>query len=110
MPISCMSRRSIWATGTPTQIVCGAPNVAAGEKVIVATINSTLYPTGEQNGFKIKKSKIRGVESLGMLCAEDEIGVGTAHDGIIVLPQDVPAVRLPATISNWKTTTCSRSA
>lgn len=96
--------------GTPTQIVCGAPNVAAGEKVIVATINSTLYPTGEQNGFKIKKSKIRGVESLGMLCAEDEIGVGTAHDGIIVLPQDVPAVRLPATISNWKTTTCSRSA
>lgn len=69
--------------GTPTQIVCGAPNVAAGEKVIVATINSTLYPTGEQNGFKIKKSKIRGVESLGMLCAEDEIGVGTAHDGII---------------------------
>ena len=77
--------------GTPTQIVCGAPNVAAGEKVIVATINSTLYPTGEQNGFKIKKSKIRGVESLGMLCAEDEIGVGTAHDGIIVLPQDVPA-------------------
>ena len=77
--------------GAPTQIVCGAPNVAAGEKVIVATINSTLYPTGEQNGFKIKKSKIRGVESLGMLCAEDEIGVGTAHDGIIVLPQDVPA-------------------
>ena len=77
--------------GAPIQIVCGAPNVAAGEKVIVATVNSTLYPTGEQNGFKIKKSKIRGVESLGMLCAEDEIGVGTTHDGIIVLPQDVPA-------------------
>ena len=96
--------------GTPTQIVCGAPNVAAGEKVIVATINSTLYPTGEQNGFKIKKSKIRGVESLGMLCAEDEIGVGTAHDGIIVLPQDVPAGTPARDYFQLRTTTCSRSA
>lgn len=77
--------------GTPTQIVCGAPNVAAGQKVIVATIGTTLYPTGEQDGFKIKKSKIRGVESLGMICAEDEIGVGTSHEGIIVLPADVKA-------------------
>ena len=77
--------------GVPTQIVCGAPNVAAGEKVVVATINSTLYPTGAENGFKIKKSKIRGVESFGMLCAEDEIGVGTDHQGIIVLPNDVKA-------------------
>ena len=76
---------------TPTQIVCGAPNVAQGQKVIVATIGATLYPTGEENGFKIKNSKIRGVESFGMLCAEDEIGVGTAHDGIIVLPSDVKA-------------------
>lgn len=76
--------------GAPTQIVCGAPNVAAGQKVVVATINTMLYPTGEAEGFKIKKSKIRGVESLGMLCAEDEIGIGTSHDGIIVLPNDVP--------------------
>lgn len=77
--------------GASTQIVCGAPNVAAGQKVVVATINTMLYPTGEAEGFKIKKSKIRGVESLGMLCAEDEIGIGTSHDGIIVLPNDVPA-------------------
>lgn len=77
--------------GQPTQIVCGAPNVAAGQKVVVATINAMLYPTGEENGFKIKKSKIRGVESFGMLCAEDEIGVGTSHEGIIVLPADVKA-------------------
>ena len=69
----------------PLQVVCGAPNVAAGQKVILAQIGTTLYPTGEEEGFKIKKSKIRGVESFGMLCAEDEIGVGTAHDGIIVL-------------------------
>ena len=77
--------------GVPVQIVCGAPNVAAGQKVVVATIGTTLYPAGEENGFKIKKSKIRGVESFGMLCAEDEIGVGTAHDGIIVLPAEAKA-------------------
>lgn len=76
--------------GDPLQIVCGAPNVAAGEKVVVATINTMLYPTGEAGGFKIKKSKIRGIESFGMLCAEDEIGIGTDHAGIIVLPEDVP--------------------
>ncbi len=70
----------------PVQIVCGAPNVAAGQTVVVATVGTTLYgPDGES--FKIKKSKIRGVESLGMICAEDEIGVGTSHDGIIVLPE-----------------------
>ena len=69
----------------PLQVVCGAPNVAAGQKVILAQIGTVLYPTGEEEGFKIKKSKLRGVESFGMLCAEDEIGVGTAHDGIIVL-------------------------
>ncbi|MEG0814417.1 MAG: phenylalanine--tRNA ligase subunit beta [Mucinivorans sp.] len=69
------------------QIVCGAPNVAAGQKVIVATVGTKLYPTGEADGFAIKKSKIRGIESFGMLCAEDEIGVGTAHDGIIVLDE-----------------------
>ncbi len=77
--------------GVPVQIVCGAPNVAAGQKVVVATIGATLYPAGEENGFKIKKSKLRGVESFGMRCAEDEIGVGTAHDGIIVLPAEAKA-------------------
>ena len=72
----------------PVQIVCGAPNVAAGQKVIVATLGTTLYD-GDQE-FTIKRSKMRGEESLGMICAEDEIGVGTSHDGIIVLPQDTP--------------------
>ncbi len=72
--------------GLPTQIVCGAPNVAAGQKVVVATIGTKLYSGDEC--FTIKKGKIRGVESFGMICAEDEIGVGTSHDGIIVLPAD----------------------
>ncbi len=72
----------------PSQIVCGAPNVAAGEKVIVADLGCILYD-GDKS-FTIKKSKLRGIESFGMLCAEDEIGVGTAHDGIIVLPKDAP--------------------
>lgn len=70
--------------GNPTQIVCGAPNVAAGQKVVVATIGTKLYDG--DNCFTIKKGKIRGVESFGMICAEDEIGIGTSHDGIIVLP------------------------
>lgn len=69
----------------PLQIVCGAPNVAAGQKVVVATVGTKLY-SGEES-FTIKKSKIRGVESMGMICAEDEIGIGTSHDGIIVLPE-----------------------
>lgn len=73
--------------GTATQIVCGAPNVAAGQTVVVATVGTTLYDGDKE--FKIKKSKIRGVESLGMICAEDEIGVGTSHDGIIVIDRDV---------------------
>lgn len=79
--------------GEPQQIVCGAPNVAAGQKVIVATLGTKLYD-GDQC-FTIKKSKLRGIESYGMICAEDEIGVGTSHDGIIVLPEDTP-VGLPA--------------
>ena len=70
--------------GNPTQIVCGAANVAAGQKVVVATVGATLY-SGDES-FTIKKSKIRGEESFGMICAEDEIGIGTSHDGIIVLP------------------------
>lgn len=72
----------------PLKIVCGAPNVAVGQKVVVATIGTILY-SGEES-FTIKKSKIRGEESFGMICAEDEIGVGESHDGIIVLPSDVP--------------------
>ena len=70
------------------QIVCGAPNVSAGQKVIVATLGTKLYD-GDQE-FTIKKSKLRGVESNGMICAEDEIGVGESHAGIIVLPEDTP--------------------
>ena len=79
--------------GEPSQIVCGAPNVAAGQKVIVADLGCVLYDG--DNEFVIKKSKLRGVESNGMICAEDEIGVGTSHDGIIVLPEDA-AVGMPA--------------
>lgn len=70
------------------QIVCGAPNVAAGQKVIVATVGTTLYPV-EGESFKIKRSKIRGVESIGMICAEDEIGIGKSHDGIMILDASI---------------------
>ncbi|MBJ2191134.1 MAG: phenylalanine--tRNA ligase subunit beta [Muribaculaceae bacterium] len=73
--------------GAKTQIVCGAPNVAAGQTVVVATVGTTLYDGDKE--FAIKKSKICGVESFGMICAEDEIGVGTSHDGIIVIADDV---------------------
>ena len=72
--------------GEPVQIVCGAANVAAGQKVVVATLGTKLYDGDEC--FTIKKSKLRGVESNGMICAEDEIGIGTSHEGIIVLPAD----------------------
>src|SRR5690606_19636482 len=70
-------------------IVCGAPNVATGQKVIVATIGTTLQPSNGEP-FKIKKSKIRGMESFGMLCAGDEIGVNQDHDGLMLLPNDAP--------------------
>lgn len=87
----------------PQQIVCGAANVAAGQKVIVADLGCVLYD-GEDS-FTIKKSKLRGVESLGMICAEDEIGVGTSHDGIIVLPEDaqvgMPAAEYYQIDSDW---------
>lgn len=72
--------------GEPVQIVCGAPNVAEGQKVMVATIGCVLYDGDKE--FKIKKSRLRGLDSYGMICAEDEIGVGNDHSGIIVLPQD----------------------
>lgn len=71
----------------PLQIVCGAPNVAAGQTVVVATIGTVLYDGDKE--FTIKKGKLRGVESLGMICAEDEIGLGNDHSGIMVLPDDV---------------------
>lgn len=74
-------------TGEGVQIVCGAPNVAAGQNVVVATVGTTLYDGDKE--FQIKKSKIRGVESFGMICAEDEIGIGTDHAGIMVLPEGV---------------------
>lgn len=78
----------------PSIIVCGAPNVAAGQKVVVATVNSTIHPTkGEP--FTIKKAKIRGEASFGMICAEDEIGFGDSHDGIMVL-DDGATVGQPA--------------
>lgn len=71
----------------PLNIVCGAPNVAAGQKVLVATIGTTLY-NKEGESLTIKKARIRGEESMGMLCAEDELGLGESHEGILVLPAD----------------------
>ena len=89
--------------GEPQQIVCGAPNVAAGQKVIVADLGCVLYDGDKE--FVIKKSKLRGVESLGMICAEDEIGIGTDHSGIIVLPDDAvvgtPAAEYYHLESDW---------
>jgi len=76
-------------TAEPLQIVCGAPNIAKGQKVPVATIGTTLY-TGEGKAWKIKKGKIRGEESHGMICAEDELGLGNSHDGIMILDEDLP--------------------
>lgn len=84
----------------PLQIVCGAANVAAGQKVIVALVGATLY-SGEES-FTIKKSKIRGEESFGMICAEDEIGIGTSHDGIIELPADAKVGTLAKDYYNIK--------
>ena len=81
-------------SGTDLQIVCGAPNVAAGQKVVVATVGTTVHPTSGEP-FKINKSKIRGEESEGMICAEDEIGLGHSHDGILILDADAP-VGIPA--------------
>ena len=89
--------------GEPQQIVCGAPNVAAGQKVIVADLGCVLYDGDKE--FVIKKSKLRGVESMGMICAEDEIGIGTDHAGIIVLPEDAvvgtPAAEYYHLESDW---------
>lgn len=87
----------------PMTIVCGAPNVAAGQTVVVATVGAVLYDGDKE--FKIKKSKLRGVESNGMICAEDEIGIGTDHAGIIVLPDGIkpgtPAAEYYGLSSDW---------
>ena len=89
--------------GEPSQIVCGAPNVAAGQKVIVADLGCVLYDGDKE--FLIKKSKLRGVDSCGMICAEDEIGIGSDHAGIIVLPEDAvvgtPAAEYYHLESDW---------
>jgi phenylalanyl-tRNA synthetase beta chain len=86
-------------TGQPLSIVCGAPNVAAGQRVVVALVGATLHPaSGDRNAappFQIKKAKIRGAVSEGMICAEDEIGLGTSHAGIMVLDPNGPAAQLP---------------
>lgn len=75
--------------GEPLSIVCGAPNVATGQKIMVATVGTTLYPIGSEP-FTIKKAKIRGLKSEGMICAEDEMGIGESHEGILVLPAETP--------------------
>ncbi len=85
--------------GEPVQIVCGAPNVAAGQTVPVATIGTMLYDD-KGEGFKIKKGKIRGEESHGMICAEDELGLGNSHDGIMVLDETIPAGTPAAKVFN----------
>ncbi|KOY52496.1 phenylalanine--tRNA ligase subunit beta [Polaribacter dokdonensis] len=88
--------------GNPVQIVCGAPNVAAGQKVPVATIGTLLYDDKGES-FKIKKGKIRGEESHGMICAEDELGLGSSHEGILVLDEDVKEGTLGADVFNVET-------
>ena len=84
-------------TGVPVQIVCGASNVAAGQKVPVATIGTTLYDK-EGVAFSIKKGKIRGQESHGMICAEDELGLGESHDGIMILDDSLAPGTPAATV------------
>jgi phenylalanyl-tRNA synthetase beta chain len=90
--------------GEPLKIVCGAPNVAAGQKVLVATIGTTIYPTSGEP-MTMKAAKIRGEESQGMICAEDEIGLGNSHAGILVLPENVkvgtPASEYFKPYSDW---------
>ncbi len=89
-------------SGEPIQIVCGAPNVDAGQKVPVATVGTTLYDN-KGEGFKIKKGKIRGEESFGMICAEDELGLGKGHEGILVLDDDITIGTPGSTVFNIET-------
>ena len=92
--------------GEPSQIVCGAPNVAAGQKVIVADLGCVLYDGDKE--FVIKKSKLRGVESCGMICAEDEIGIGNDHSGISCCPMMLWWALLPQSIIIWRAIGSSR--
>ena len=82
------------------QIVCGATNVAIGQKVAVALVGTTLYPSPD-NPLTIKEAKIRGEESFGMLCAEDELGIGNSHDGILILEKDAPIGALQIDPMQW---------
>ncbi len=84
-----LSKTTVDIGGEIVPVVCGAPNVAAGQKVVVATVGATIYPP-EGDSFVIKKAKIRGEVSIGMICAEDELGLGKSHDGILVLKTDLP--------------------
>ncbi|HRO43765.1 MAG TPA: phenylalanine--tRNA ligase subunit beta [Flavipsychrobacter sp.] len=86
-------------TDAPLKIVCGASNVAIGQRVVVAPVGTTVFPT-EGQPFEIKKAKIRGEESEGMICAEDEIGLGASHAGIIILPENAPIGLLAKTFFN----------
>ncbi|MDP4989263.1 MAG: phenylalanine--tRNA ligase subunit beta, partial [Polaribacter sp.] len=88
--------------GIPVQIVCGAPNVAAGQKVPVATVGTTLY-TEKGESFVITKSKIRGEESHGMICSENEIGFGKSHDGIMILDKSIASGTPAATVFDIQT-------
>jgi len=78
------------------QIVCGAPNVAVGQKVVVAPVGCTIYPVNAEP-VTIKKANIRGIESYGMICAEDEIGIGNNHEGIVILPENIKTGALDET-------------
>ena len=84
------------------QIVCGAPNIGIGQKVLVATVGTNLHPNDGET-FKIKKAKIRGVESFGMICAEDELGLGASHEGILILPDEITTGTPAATFYNLYT-------
>lgn len=84
-----LSKTTVDIGGEIVPVVCGAPNVAVGQKVVVATVGATIYPP-EGDSFVIKKAKIRGEVSIGMICAEDELGLGKSHDGILVLDTDLP--------------------
>lgn len=84
------------------QIVCGAPNIGKGQKVLVATVGTNLHPNDGET-FKIKKAKIRGVESFGMICAEDELGLGASHEGILILPDEITTGTPAATFYNLYT-------
>ncbi|MBK7873120.1 MAG: phenylalanine--tRNA ligase subunit beta [Saprospiraceae bacterium] len=91
--------------GDLLSIVCGAPNVAAAQKVLVAKVGTTLYPTGSEESLTLKETKIRGELSQGMICAEDELGLGDSHAGIMILPEDIKIGTLAKDYFNIETDT-----